>query len=195
MFLYPRTARINLYIDRCYALCLFPDYVAPCKTKYFILGVSMKIFKKHSSSVVFCIENGEGEIRNIIKLYDGLEDYFKVRFLENEQVKYYPVNGKDQVRGISSHADLELALLDLGNKLNDSDFHFEYLVYQRYMLEIDIDFVINIIASLSNKSTLLESDKLLLAQCLESLILEVSQVYDVDNDSAKGIVSDHMRCA
>lgn len=154
-------------------------------------------FKKHikKKTKLFSLEHGLGEIVGVFKLYDGIEDYLEVRFKKDDVVKYYSVKSFSNLRLISSADTLNEALVDLGEKLNCDDFEYEDNEYQRKFEKLDIGFVVNMIAGLSNKNILELKDKTVLRQCLKSLVLEVSHVFKVSENSAKGIVSDYMRCA
>lgn len=85
--------------------------------------------------------------------------------------------------------------MDLGKKLNCEDFKFELNYYRLSNSNLDILFIVNVIASLSNQNSFTVESREMLSRCIKSLVLEVSHVYGTTVENAKGIVGDHMRLA
>ena len=146
-----------------------------------------------NNTQVYSLEHGPGEVVNIFKLYDGLEDYFEVRFFREGITKHFPVRGYTQIRFSSVLCALKDSLVELGKKINNQNFKFSRSSYYAKSVRLDILYVTSVIASLTKKALLTDDDKMVLGQCLNSLILEVANVFKVNEATAKGIVSDHMR--
>ncbi|MDD0851629.1 hypothetical protein HBN50_00925 [Halobacteriovorax sp. GB3] len=155
-----------------------------------IIDLQKHIKKK---TKVYSIEDGAGEITGVLQLYDGIDDYFEVHFFNSDVKKYFPVRSNDKIRISSNQSVLSKALIDLGQKLNRKDFKFELNFYRLLHSKLDVLFIVNVIASLSNQNSFSDESRLMLSRCISSLVLEVSHVYGTSIDNAKGIVGDHMR--
>jgi hypothetical protein len=163
-----------------------------------ILEITMIIDAKKlikNKTKVYSIKDGEGTVTGIFEIYDGIEDYIEITFHDNKTVKYYPSSDTGEIRIISDALSLNYSLRDLSSKINKINFKAKYLFNQRIGVDLDLDFVINAIASLSNRAMLTLCDRTTLAQCLKSLTLEVAHVYQVNEKQAEGIVGDYMRYA
>lgn len=153
--------------------------------------------KKHMrrKTKVYSLKYGVGEVTGVLKLYDGVEDYIEIKFNDDEIVRLFPADRNDQFRQISSLTTLTQNLKSLADKINSQEETLVYKSTHRIGVDVDLLYIINIIASLSNSALLSDKEKITLAQCLDSLILEVSHVFKINESSARGIVSDYMRCA
>lgn len=157
----------------------------------------MENIKRHikNKTKVYCLENGVGVIIRSFKLYDGVYDYFEVSFSKNDVSKLFSVNDHDEIRLASSSQALSDALTSLTEKFNDEHFEFEYSSFDLIGKKYDILFLIDIIASSMAKKKLTDNYRKMFSRCLNSLLLEISDVYRISLDSAKGIISDHLRSA
>lgn len=158
----------------------------------------MKEIKKHINrkTKIYSLEYGAGEIIGILKFYDGVQDYIEVKFDKYTGiVKLYPMDYKSELRIISTPIELTVILKKLSSMITNMDYIPRIKSHQGIDADVDLNFLTNIIASLIGKLNLEMKDKELLSSCVESLILEVSHVYKVNELSAKGIVSDYMRAA
>lgn len=160
----------------------------------------MKEIKKYikRKTKIYSLEYGAGEIVGILNLYDGVQDYIEVKFDKNiSLIKLYPIDYKSELRIISNTLELTVALKKLYSKLAIMNALSapKPRYHQRIDADVNLDYLINIIVSLVGNLNLEIKDKVLLHRCVESLILEVSQVYQINESSAKGIVSDYMKAA
>lgn len=144
---------------------------------------------------VYSIEHGVGRVTKVFSLYDGIDDYIEVKFVDSDTIAYFPIRENDKIRIGVKAGDLAQALLDLGEKINSEDFEFETSSYRFSKARLDISYIVNVIASLTSQVALNPAKKVLLSRCLDSLVLEVSNAYETSINNAKGIVSDHMKCA
>ena len=89
----------------------------------------MNIFKEHVkyNTEVYSLDHGDGEIINYLNLYDGLDDYFEVKYKKNGDSVLYSTKSYDRIRIESSLSVLSEALLVLAEKINSAQFEFEYL--------------------------------------------------------------------
>lgn len=149
-----------------------------------------------SKEKVYSLEYGVGEITGILKLYDAVEDYIEVQFSNNQdEIKHFPLDFTNDLRLISNPLELTYILKKLNAKIVQTDYLGPSKSYQRIGVDMDLDFLINVIANFVGRIDLLPNDKSLLSLCVDSLILEVGQVYNVNKKHAKGIVSDYMKAA
>tara|TARA_Y100000780_G_scaffold231096_1_gene255062 strand:+ start:35910 stop:36437 length:528 start_codon:yes stop_codon:yes gene_type:complete len=158
-------------------------------------GLVMNIFKEHVkyNTEVYSLDHGDGEIINYLNLYDGLDDYFEVKYKKNGDSVLYSTKSYDRIRIESSLSVLSEALLVLAEKINSAQFEFEYNSYSRMHSHFDIGLVVNVIAGFMNKTDLNSDEEEIFSLCLNSLILEVSNVYNVSVVNARGIIGDHLR--
>lgn len=157
----------------------------------------MENIKRHvkNKTKVYCLEYGVGEITSSFKLYDGVSDYFEVSFSKNDVSKLFSVNDHNKIRLASSFQTLSDALASLTVKFNDEHFEFIYNSFDLIEKKYDILFLIDIIASSMTKKEMDDNGREMFSRCLNSLVLEISDVYRIPLDSAKGIISDHLRSA
>lgn len=158
----------------------------------------MKEIKKYIKrrTKIYSLKNGVGEIVGILKLYDGIQDYIEVKFdnMPGES-NIYPKDYKSDLRIISNQIELTDILKRLSIKLANIDYVQSVKSHQRIGADVDLDFLTNMIALLLSNLNLKLKDRELLKSCIDSLILEVSHVYKINEEKAKGIVSDYMRVA
>jgi RNA polymerase-interacting CarD/CdnL/TRCF family regulator len=155
----------------------------------------IKKFMKRKTKV-YSLEYGAGEVVGMLKLYDGIEDYIEVEFTSRDgEVKVFPNRLENDLRIISNPVELEFVLKSLHNKIMHTDYSEVVSSYQRIGVDMDLDILITIIARLVGRIDLRPTDKNLLAQCIDSLVLEVGHVFKINESRAKGIVSDYMRAA
>lgn len=64
----------------------------------------MNIFKEHVkyNTEVYSLDHGDGEIINYLNLYDGLDDYFEVKYKKNGDSVLYSTKSYDRIRIESS---------------------------------------------------------------------------------------------
>jgi hypothetical protein len=163
------------------------------KTEYVMIIELNKIVKNKTK--VYSLEYGMGEITRIFKLYDGLEDYFQVSFDNENVMKYYPINSHEKLRIGASLIVLSQALNMLGENISCDDFAFNLNYYNYSTEKLDLAFIVNSIASLTGQSFLDINDQEMLVRLVDSLVLEVSNTYDVSILNARVIVDDRMSCA
>lgn len=145
---------------------------------------------------VMSVEHGLGEIVSLLKLYDGLHDHIEVYFQRGDVTKYYSVKNLNQIRLLSNENQMEIALYELGININSETFCFDSSSYSRGIKNIDLIYIVHTIASLMGKEdSLSENDHNVLEQYLNSLISEVSHVYDIQRAKAKSMVLEYLRCA
>lgn len=155
----------------------------------------MKNIKQHieDKTKVYSLEFGAGEIVSLLKVYDGIDDYFEVHFKKDNFYKLYSTNGHENIRLISNANTLSEALMGLSNKVNNSEFEFCHSSYSRMSTHFDIFYVTNVIAGLLNEKDLDDRERNLLSSYLGSLTLEVANVYETSLESAEVIIDDHLR--
>lgn len=145
---------------------------------------------------VYSLEYGAGEIIGILKLYDGIEDYIEVEFFANGgEVKIFPYKFENDLRIISNPIELTCVLESLNSKIAQPDYSKVADSFQKFGLDMNLEVLINTIASMVGRFDLRSLDKTLLAKCINSLILEVGHVYEINEKRAKGVVSDYLRAA
>lgn len=137
--------------------------------------------------IVFSLDFGEGKIVNLYKLYDGVEDYIEVFFEKINLLKQYPRSAMGQLRLKSDRPHMSAKLDELHFKINSNSFRREYFINQRIGV-VSIDYLVNVVASLFGRKNLGILDKRILQQCLSSLILEVSKVFNINEMKAKKMV-------
>lgn len=129
-------------------------------------------------------------------MYDGVDDFFEVKFHNLELLKYFPVNSFSKIRFSSSILSLKKTLKTLSEMLLGSESHNKTLKsHQGIDADEDLSFLTMSIVTLIKQSCLTNEDKNSLKLLISSLVLEVSDVYGVNQDEARGIVSEYMRCA
>ncbi len=166
------------------------------KSLSFRKGNEMETIKKHieMQTKIYSLEHGVGKIIGIFKYYDGVQDYIEVKFDKHRGVvNLYPSDYKSELRIISNPLKLTDVLKRLSSMIASIDYTQESQVHQRIDADVNLDFLTDIIASHVGSLSLQAKDKMLLSQCIDSLILEVSHVYKINELRAKGIVSDYMR--
>lgn len=154
--------------------------------------------KKHikNRTKIYSLEHGAGEIIGILKFYDGIQDYIEVKFFKNDdEVILYPSNFQSDLRVISNPIELTAILKSLSLKISDTEFEQAMIYRQRIGADVDLDYLTNTIATIVGNISQKKDEKQLLANCIKSLILEVSHVYKMNEKRARGIVSDYMRAA
>ena len=99
------------------------------------------------------------------------------------------------LRLISSRVELDKSLRTLNRKLNDSQLENTMSIYRNTLLEKSTLLLIVKIIDLFRKDELSTKEHALLQLQIESLITEVKEVYEVDQNCARGIVSDYLKSA
>lgn len=158
----------------------------------------MKNIKKYikRKTKVYSLEFGVGEVIGVLKLYDGIEDYIEVKFLDAEHgTKVFSHKFQADLRIISNPMELKFVLENLHQKILETDYTKVTSAYRRIGVDMDLELLVNIIARLIGRIDLKKSDKLLLTRCMDSLILEVGHVFKINNSHARGMVSDYMKVA
>ena len=158
----------------------------------------MKEIKKYikRNTKIYSLEHGVGEIVGFLKLHDGIQDYIEVKFYKKSgEVSLYPLDYKSDLRIISNPIELTGILKRLALKITDIDYVQSTRPHQRIGADVDLEFLISLIASLVGNLSLNLKERELLRNCVDSLILEVGHVFKINEDKAKGIVSDYMRAA
>jgi hypothetical protein len=143
---------------------------------------------------LYSLRYGAGRITGLYILYDGIEDFIEITF-KNNVTKKFPISELEKFRIDSSANSLTLLLRELAQKINSRKFRDKYFFNQKIGVKVNADFVANAIASLSNRTGLSILDQRMLNNCIDSLVLEVSNVYKINQRKAKNLVHDSMMCA
>jgi RNA polymerase-interacting CarD/CdnL/TRCF family regulator len=159
-------------------------------------GRKMQEIKKYikNKTKIFSLEHGAGEIISLLKFYDGIQDYIEVEF-EKGKVAVFPISFKNDLRIISNPIELTSILRSLSSKIVDNNCYQHLRSSQGIGVDIDLDYLTNTIALLVGNVDHMQKDRKLLSNCIDSLVLEVSYVYNINAKSAKGVVSEYMRAA
>ena len=158
--------------------------------------MNKKIRKLISTNArIISLEHGLGEMKAIFPMYDGIDDYLEVQYLENDKSKFVNLSDISDLRLLSSRIELDKSLRTLNQKLNDSEIENETGNYRNTLLEKNTLLLIVKIIDLFRKDELSTKEHALLQLQIESLITEVKEVYEVDQNCARGIVSDYLKSA
>jgi RNA polymerase-interacting CarD/CdnL/TRCF family regulator len=158
----------------------------------------MKTFKQYikRKTKVYSLEHGAGEVVGILKLYDGIEDYIEVQFLGNNgDVKIFPNRFQNDLRITSTPLELTKNLKGLHAQIVQTDYSEVRVSYRKIGVDMNLEIIVKMIARLVGRIDLKLSEKNLLSQCMESLILEVGHVCKINEECARGVVSDYIRAA
>lgn len=156
------------------------------------------IFKsngENEKTFVISVELGLGEVKGMLKMYDGLHDHIEVYYENEDLTKYYSMNNLNMIRSISTEVKMKKALVELGDQINSETFEFDTSSYSRGIKKIDVFYIVHTIASLLSHDELSDGNKFVLEQYTKSLITEVAHVYDIERQEARGIVFDYLKCA
>ncbi|AYF43824.1 MULTISPECIES: hypothetical protein [Halobacteriovorax] len=141
---------------------------------------------------VYSLESGVGEITNIFKMYDGISDFFEIRFEKEGITKFISISHLEDIRIATCENKLQQALINLEKKINCNEFDFNLDYHNHEVTRLDLIYIINTIAKLTNQEVLSLQDKDMLECCVDSLVHEVSHTYETSMKNAQGIVSGHM---
>lgn len=152
---------------------------------------------KHISnrSKVISLQYGVGEIVGCFNMYDGVDDYLEVEYFIDGKTRYFCTEHINDVRLLSSKKDIAYALNLMSEKLNDNSIANDFHNGATKFLDKNVLLIVRRIVELFRKNELTSKDNNLLYSTLDSLIYEVKEVYGVDHNCARGIVSDYLKCA
>ncbi len=153
-------------------------------------------FIKDKSKII-SLRHGVGKIIGNFKMYDGVDDYLEVEYVVDgdRKSRFFCLKHSHDVRLLSSKKLIKEALFILSRKLQDGTLENNFDEQSDRFIEKDVIFIVNRIVHLLRKKTLSNKDNILLFSSINSLILEVEFVHDVDHMCARGIVSDFLKCA
>ena len=156
-----------------------------------------KIIEDHIKlrTKVYSIKYGVGVIIGILNLYDGIEDYIEVKFDKNEQIKHFPLSYLDLIRLTSDLTSLTKELRMMSENLNSKDPKIKQSLKDGTKDDENLEFLINAITNLVIKNKLSKKEELVLSCYFDSLILEISHVFNIELLSARDVVSEYMRRA
>ena len=157
----------------------------------------VNIIENHvkNKSKVISLEHGIGEIVGNFTMYDGIDDYLEVKYCLHDEVKLFCVKHSSDVRLISSKDDIVRALQLMAEKLCGARSKLSHNMMSVNFLDKDISFITKRIVDLRRKESMSERDRILLILSIESLVLEIEEVYQVDYKSAVGIVTESLKAA
>lgn len=148
-----------------------------------------------NKSKVISLQYGIGEIVGNFAMYDGIDDYIEVDFQLEGKTKFICVRNLSDIRLLSSRESIDEALILLSKRLCDHNINNDFIESNAKFIDKDAMFIARRIVNLSRKNDLSPSESLLLNSSLESLVSEIKEVYCVDHNCARGMVSDHLKCA
>lgn len=141
---------------------------------------------------MYSLNCGVGEIKSIFKMYDGISDFFEIKFEKEGITKFISISHLEDIRIETCENNLQEALLNLERKINCNEFDFNLDYHNHEVTRQDLIYIINAIAKLTSQKVLNNQDKDMLQRCVNSLVQEVANTYETSIKDAQGIVSGHM---
>lgn len=148
-----------------------------------------------NNSKVISIKYGIGEIVNNFRMYDGVEDYLEVKYFVDEKTRYFCIKHLSDIRLISSKTIVEDALISMNQKLNDNKIDNSLGELPITFIKKDIFLITKKIVELKRKNNLSVDEDLTLHLIIDSLVLEVEEVFNINNSDARGVVNGFLECA
>ena len=147
------------------------------------------------NSKVISLQYGVGEIIGNFTMYDGIDDYLEVEYSVDSKTRYFCIKHISDVRLLSSRDSIDSALNLMSKRLNDHTIENNFSESTVRFLDKNVAFIVRRIVELFRKDQLTIKDNILLHSTIDSLIQEIEEVYRVDHQCARGIVSDYLKCA
>lgn len=148
-----------------------------------------------NNSKVISLEYGVGEIISNFTMYDGIDDYLEVEYSVDSKTRYFCIKHISDVRLVSSRDSIDKALNLMNRRLSDHTIENDFCESTVRFLDKNVVFIAKRIVELFRKNQLTIKDNILLHSTIDSLVYEIEEVYCVDHQCARGIVSDYLKCA
>lgn len=144
------------------------------------------------NTTVLSTDFGQGEVVGIREKFDGVEDYYVVECGNTRMKNYIPVKNVKNFRYLSTRSEVEAAIHLLDDKAQpEKDFPSkkERLIYFKEAFKVhEINSIVKAVNELHSIDDLGTTEVKLLDKLIDTLVLEVSLVFKIDQAEARSLI-------